>query len=84
MLTPPQINWKKALCTTQYANQAHLWDAELDGNAKHAVAETAEQRTMRHAVAKAVCSTCSQVLACRWIGLNDPSAQGIYGGELIT
>ena len=84
MLTPPRIDPLKALCTTQYADQSHLWDAELDGNAKHAVAETAEQRALRHAVAKAVCSTCSQVLACRWIGLNTPNAQGIYGGELIS
>lgn len=84
MLTPPRIDPLKALCTTQYADQSHLWDAELDGNAKHAVAETARRRKMRHAVAKAVCSTCSQVLACRWIGLNDPNAQGIYGGELIS
>lgn len=79
----PQIDIRKALCTTQYAGQAHLWDAELDGNEKHKVAETPEERDIRHAVAKAVCSTCTQVLVCRWIGLNDPHARGIYGGELV-
>lgn len=84
MLLDPKIDPRKALCRTQYANQAHLWDAELDGNVKHGVAETAEQREARHLVAKAVCHTCTQSLVCRWIGINDPLARGIWGGELVS
>lgn len=79
----PKIDTKKALCTTQYATQAHLWDRELDGNAKNARGETPEEREARHAVAKGVCATCTQKLICRWIGLNDPRVSGIYGGELV-
>lgn len=80
----PKIDYKKALCTTQYAGQSHLWDEELDGGSvKNARGETPEQREIRHAVAKAVCNTCPEKLTCRWIGLNDPKARGVYGGELV-
>ena len=84
MLLDPKIDPRRAKCRTEYASQAYLWDAELDGNVKHGVAETAEQRAVRHAEAKEICNTCSQSMICRWIGMNDPLARGIWGGELVS
>ena len=46
MLLDPKIDPRRAKCRTEYASQAYLWDAELDGNVKHGVAETAEQRAV--------------------------------------
>jgi hypothetical protein len=78
-----QINMAEALCHTQYASQARLWDDDLDGNEKNARAETPTERRDRHLLAKAVCSACTQSSVCYFVGRNDPSATGIYGGRLV-
>lgn len=80
----PQINTARALCSTTYRDQAHLWDAEIDGGSeKHAKGESSKQRKIRHSIAQAICSTCPEQLVCRWVGMNQPGRQGMYGGDLV-
>lgn len=79
----PEVNPDRALCATTYRQHAHLWDADLDAGVKHKVAETAEQKEIRHSIARAVCNICDERLVCRWVGLNKPGREGMYGGDLV-
>lgn len=78
----PEIDLSRARCR-EYPDQAHLWDAEIDGNLKNAVAENARERIRRHEKAKTICRTCPEKDACYFVGFIDPTRSGIYGGVLV-
>lgn len=78
----PEIDLKQAKCR-EYPSEARLWDAEIDGNLKNAVAENSAQRHARHEKAKKICQGCSQKSVCYLVGRNDTMRTGIYGGELV-
>lgn len=81
----PQINHARALCSTTYRDQAHLWDAEIDGGSeKHAKGESAKQRQVRHSIARGICNMCPERLVCLWVGKSGPGRQGMYGGDLVN
>lgn len=77
-----RIDPTKASCRTKYADQAHLWDEDLDGNGLRR-AETVHQRRRRHQKAKTICMGCEAQALCLALGRTDPFARGIYGGALV-
>lgn len=78
-----KIDTSNALCNTHYADQAHLWDSEIDGGIRNARGETREERRRRHLEARRICGDCSQQAVCLVVGMTDHHRTGIYGGELV-